>query len=271
MASDSVDLTGEFYPIERLLVCGPLTDALAIGARARAAGHQVSLLIPDEEVEQAPQNFPVLNSESVIGEDDFDLAIELHCTDLGAKAETLLYLEDVFNEQVPILTLTMAISTGELVREMLMPERVIGVSMLPPFAETKVAELMTAPDTTREALHTARRFCESLGMTAVHVEDAPAGVLVRAVCCLVNEAALALQERIATAAEIDSAMKLGVNYPAGPLAWGDQIGLDRVVAVMDGLFAEFKEERYRPVPLLKRQVRAGRTGVLVGQGFHTYR
>jgi 3-hydroxybutyryl-CoA dehydrogenase len=271
MASESVDLTGEFYPIERLLVCAPLTDALALATRARAAGHQVTLLVPDEEFEQAPRTFPVLNSESVIGEHDFDLALELHSTDLAAKAETLLYLEDVFAETVPILTLTMAISTGELVREMLMPERVVGVSLLPPFAETKVAELMATPDTTHDALHTARRFCESLDLTAVQVDDGVAGVLVRTVCCLVNEAALALQERIATAAEIDSAMRLGVNYPQGPLAWGDHIGLDRVLAVMDGLYAEYKEERYRPVPLLKRLVRSGRIGVQSGHGFHSYR
>jgi 3-hydroxybutyryl-CoA dehydrogenase len=82
-------------------------------------------------------------------------------------------------------------------------------------------------------------------------------VLARTVCCLINEAAFALQESIAPSQDIDTAMKLGVNYPNGPLAWGDQIGLDKVEAVMDGLYAWFKEERYRCCPLVKRLVRNG--------------
>ena len=93
----------------------------------------------------------------------------------------------------------------------------------------------------------------------------------RTVCCLVNEAAFALGERVAAAEEIDRAMQLGVSYPQGPLAWGDQIGLDRVLAVLDGLYAEYKDERYRPAPLLRKLVRAGNTGVRSGTGFFVHR
>ena len=186
------------------------------------------------------------------------MALELHCTELQTKAETLYYLEDALGENVPIVSLTMAISTSELARELLMPERIVGVSLLPPFAESTFAEIMPSMFTDKATIRTAERFFESLGLRTERVGDSPGGVLVRTVCCLVNEAALALQDKIATAEEIDQAMLLGVNYPSGPLAWGDKIGLDRVLAVMDGLYAEFKEERYRTTPLLRKLVRAGR-------------
>jgi 3-hydroxybutyryl-CoA dehydrogenase len=248
---------GELYPIDRVLLVGPLADVKPLADLATAAGHQVTALLPDEEIDIAPRGQRVLSREEAVNADEYDLAFELHCTSLESKADALLYLDDSLGETVPILTLTLAISTGELAREMMMPERVVGVSLLPPYSECTLVELMATPHTSPEALQTARAFFESVGLTAVTVGDSPGGVLGRTVCCLVNEAALALQERIASAAEIDNAMKLGLNYPYGPLAWGDRIGLDRVLAVMDGLFAEFKEERYRPAPLLRRLVRAG--------------
>ncbi|MFZ5434181.1 MAG: 3-hydroxyacyl-CoA dehydrogenase family protein [Calditrichota bacterium] len=270
MSSSQVNLEPEFYPIERLLIVGPLMDAKPPADRATAAGHNVTLLLPDDEIEHAPKATAVLGSGDAITADDFDIVLELHCTNLEAKAEALYYLEDALAEAVPIISLTMAIATGELVREMLIPERVIGVSMLPPFEDSKLAELMPTPHTSRETIHGAKRLFESLGLDVRQVSDSPGGVLVRTVCCLVNEAALALQEQIATPEAIDKAMQMGGHLPFGPLAWGDRIGLDRVLAVMEGLFAEFKDERYRPAPLLKQHVRAGFVGIRSARGFHSY-
>lgn len=273
MSSSQITIEPEFYPIERLLIVGPLADAGLFADRAQAAGHRCTLLVPDDEIEAAHdwgKGVRVLLENEAVGEDDFDVVLELHCTDLAAKAEALLYLEDALNEQVPILTLTLAISAGELAREMLMPERVVGFSMLPPFSETTMAEIMATPHTAHEALRTAERLFESLGLTSARVGDAPGGVLVRTVCCLVNEAAFAVQERIASAEDIDQAVRLGADYATGPLTWGDRIGLDRVLAVLDGLFAEYREERYRPAAVLKQLVRAGNTGVRSGKGFFSY-
>lgn len=267
MAIKSVSLEPEFYPIERALIIGPFADVQPFADRAAAAGHTVALLLPEEELEIAHTAHRVINPDEGIQPDDFDLVCELHSTHLDLKAESLLYLEDALNEQIPILTLTNAISTGELAKEMLIADRVIGVSMLPPLAETTLAELMPTLHTNRETIRTAERFFESVGLSTVQVGDAPGGVLVRTVCCLVNEAAFALQEKIASSEEIDRAMRLGVNYPYGPLAWGDHIGLDHVLAVMEGLYAEYKEERYRPAPLLKKLVRAGFKGAQTGIGF----
>jgi 3-hydroxybutyryl-CoA dehydrogenase len=270
MQDNPISFSSELYPIERVLMVGPLADVKPLADRATAAGHTVTALLPEEEIDIAPRGQRVLAREEAVNADDYDLALDLHCTNLEAKADALLYLDEALAEDAPIITLTLAISTGELAREMMVPERVVGAMLLPPFDSCAMAELMTTPHTNAESLETVKRFFESVGLSTARVADGPAGVLGRTVCCLVNEAAMAVQERIASPAEIDQAMRIGANYPFGPLAWGDRIGLDRVLAVMDGLFAEFREERYRPAPVLRRLVRAGQTGVQAGMGFFSY-
>ena len=102
------------------------------------------------------------------------------------------------------------------------------------------------------------------------VAPAVGGVLGRIVCQVINECAFALGEGVGSAQDIDTGMVLGLNYPRGPLAWADEIGLDHVLAVLDGLWEEYREERYRPAPELKRLVRAGRLGRTSGAGFFEY-
>ncbi|MCA9993795.1 MAG: 3-hydroxybutyryl-CoA dehydrogenase, partial [Anaerolineales bacterium] len=116
----------------------------------------------------------------------------------------------------------------------------------------------------------AAAFWKGLGCDTVIVADGPGLVRARVVCCLINEATSALMEGVATAEDIDKAMKLGTNYPMGPLAWADLLGLDMVLGVMNGLFAEWGEDRYRPTPLLRRMVAAGYLGRKSGQGFYVY-
>jgi 3-hydroxybutyryl-CoA dehydrogenase len=102
------------------------------------------------------------------------------------------------------------------------------------------------------------------------VRPAAGGVLERIVCQVINECAFALGEGVGSAQDIDTGMTLGLNYPRGPLTWADQIGLDRVLAVLDGLWEEYREERYRPAPALRGLVRAGRLGRASGTGFFAY-
>jgi 3-hydroxybutyryl-CoA dehydrogenase len=103
-----------------------------------------------------------------------------------------------------------------------------------------------------------------------NVAPAVGGVLERIVCQVINECAFALGEGGGSAEDIDTGMTLGLNYPRGPLTWADQIGLDRVLAVLDGLWEEYREERYRPAPALRGLVRAGRLGRASGTGFFAY-
>jgi 3-hydroxybutyryl-CoA dehydrogenase len=146
----------------------------------------------------------------------------------------------------------------------------VGFHALPPFAETRVVELTRSSITTVTSAERAETFFRSLGKSVEWVGDGPGLVLGRIVCQLVNEAAFALSEGVGSADDIDAAMKLGFNYPRGPLEWADVIELDHVLAVLDALYDELHEERYRAAPLLRRMVADGRVGQSVGEGFFTY-
>jgi 3-hydroxybutyryl-CoA dehydrogenase len=119
-------------------------------------------------------------------------------------------------------------------------------------------------------LDRAREFFASIGLDAVVVKDSVGLVMARIVCALVNEAATALAEGVAGARDIDMAMRLGTNYPRGPLEWGDLIGLDIVLSVLLGLHDETGDDRYRPAPILRQYVRAGWRGKKSGRGFYEY-
>jgi 3-hydroxybutyryl-CoA dehydrogenase len=109
------------------------------------------------------------------------------------------------------------------------------------------------------------------GATNTNVQPAAGGVLERIICQVINECAFALGEGVGSAQDIDTGMVLGLNYPRGPLAWADEIGLDQVLGVLDGLYEEYREERYRSAPELRRLARAGRLGRNGGAGFFEYR
>jgi len=146
----------------------------------------------------------------------------------------------------------------------------VGFHLLPPLAETRLVELTKLPTTDALAVQRAERFFASLGLHAEWVGDAPGLGLGRIVCQLINEAAFALGEGVGSPDDIDTGMVLGLNHPRGPLAWADAIGLDHVLAVLDGLSEEYREERYRPAPALRQTALAGRLGRHVGAGFHSY-
>jgi len=145
-----------------------------------------------------------------------------------------------------------------------------GFYALPPFDAASLVELTRGPNTSAAAERATERFFASLGKHSEWVADAPGLVLGRIVCQLVNEAAFALGEGVGSADDIDAGMLLGLNHPHGPLRWADEIGLDHVLAVLDGLADEYREERYRAAPLLRRRVLEGRLGRPTGVGFFEY-
>jgi 3-hydroxybutyryl-CoA dehydrogenase len=146
----------------------------------------------------------------------------------------------------------------------------IGFHALPPIEPGGLVELARGRDSSPHTARAAERFFHSCGLHTQWVGDAPGLVLGRIVCQLVNEAAFALQEGVGSAEDIDAGMVLGLNHPHGPLAWGDLIGLEHVLAVLDALAEELGEERYRAAPLLRRLVAEGRTGMMAGEGFHRH-
>lgn len=198
------------------------------------------------------------------------LAVDAGVGSPADKRQTVEALERVLSDEALLLTACLAASMTEIASFASHPERVVGFAALPPLDGGSLFEVAQGVHTSDEALAAAVGFIESLGRQAVEVNDQVGLVLPRIVCCLVNEAAFALGEGVADAEAIDTAMRLGMNFPRGPLAWGDLIGLDAVLAVIDGLQRVYREDRYRPAPLLRQKVLAGHVGVATGQGFYQW-
>jgi 3-hydroxybutyryl-CoA dehydrogenase len=146
----------------------------------------------------------------------------------------------------------------------------VGFHALPPFEETRLVELTEGPESARSAASAAEHFFGTLGKHTAWVGDAPGLVLGRIVCQVINEAAFALAEGVGSTDDVDAGMVHGLNYPRGILRWGDEIGLDHVLALLDGLYEERREERYRAAPRLRSLAMSGRLGRLTGEGFFRY-
>jgi 3-hydroxybutyryl-CoA dehydrogenase len=146
----------------------------------------------------------------------------------------------------------------------------VGFHVLPPLSEARVVELTRSAYTTDTSAREVESFFRALGKHVEWVGDAPGLVLGRIVCQLVNEACFAITAGIGSASDIDTAMRLGYNYPRGPLEWADLIDLDHVLVMLDALFDERHEERYRASPLLRRMVAEGMLGQSTGEGFFSY-
>ena len=169
-----------------------------------------------------------------------------------------------------ILSSCLGWSTTSMASWIKQPERVVGFATFYPLKDRKVIEISAGLRTSGAALQQAQDYIKSLGKETVKVKDAAGLTFPRILSLIINEAARSLEEGVAEADEIDVAMRLGVNYPMGPLRWADQIGLDEVLAVLEGLQRETGDDRYRPAPLLKKLVTAGFLGETSGRGFYSY-
>ena len=146
----------------------------------------------------------------------------------------------------------------------------VGFHALPPLEACGLVELTRGADSAESAATAAERFFATLGKLTIWVGDAPGLVLGRMLCQVVNECAFALGEGVGSAQDIDVGMVYGLNYPRGPLEWADEVGLDHVLAVLDALYDERREERYRTAPALRRLAWSGRLGRQTGEGFFAY-
>jgi 3-hydroxybutyryl-CoA dehydrogenase len=147
----------------------------------------------------------------------------------------------------------------------------VGFHIMGPLEHAGLVELTRSESSSPVAAARAERFFAALGKHVAWVGDAPGLVLGRIVCQVINESAFALGEGVGDARDIDTGMVLGLSHPRGPLAWADAIGLDHVLTVLGALCEEYREERYRPAPALRRLVAAGRLGREAGAGFFDYR
>jgi len=198
------------------------------------------------------------------------LVVETHAADEEHKREILRKLDADLPRSSVLLTSCLGSPATRIASWTTRPERVVGFATFYPIKEKKVIELSAGMRAQEESMKEAGSFFHGLGKETVRVKDGSGLIFPRILSMIINEAVRSLDEGVAQAEEIDAAMRLGVNYPLGPLRWADQIGLDEVLAVLEGLQRETGEDRYRPAPLLKKMVLAGWLGEASGRGFYSY-
>lgn len=199
-----------------------------------------------------------------------DIAIEAATERLEIKIDILRQLSALVRPEAIIASNTSSISLTVLAAQVSQPQRAIGMHFMNPVPVMQLVEIIRALQTD-DATHAATvALAERLGKTPVSVNDAPGFVSNRVLMPMINEAVFCLYEGIATPEAIDTVMKLGMNHPIGPLALADLIGLDTCLAIMDVLYHEFRDSKYRACPLLVQKVAAGHLGRKSGQGFYRY-
>ena len=201
---------------------------------------------------------------------DADLIIEAATEDMEAKKALFAELNELVGPDCILATNTSSLSITEIAAASGRPDKVIGMHFFNPVPMMKLVEIIKGLATSEETKDTIVELTKSIGKTPVEVEEAPGFVVNRILVPMINEAAFVYSEGLASAEDIDTAMKLGANHPMGPLALGDLVGLDIALAVMETFYKEFADSKYRPAPILKKMVRAGHLGMKTGKGFYDY-
>ncbi len=201
---------------------------------------------------------------------DADLIIEAATENLDLKLKIFRQLDELAKADAVIASNTSSISITKLAASTKRADKVIGMHFFNPVPLMALVELIRGLQTSDATYAAVEEVSKAVGKTPVQVRNSPGFVVNRMLCPMINEAIFALGEGLATAAQIDEAMKLGANHPIGPLALCDMIGLDVQLAVMNVLFDGFKDPKYRPAPLLVEMVEAGYLGRKTGRGFFTY-
>lgn len=199
-----------------------------------------------------------------------DLVIEAVDENYDLKRKIFKELDEIAKPQTIFISNTSTLSLTKIAEVTNRRDKIIGMHFLNPVPKVPLVELVRALDTSDKTVEIIRRFAAKIGKTAIEVYEYPGFVTTRAIVPLLNEAMHILLEGIASAKDIDIAMKLGYNFTMGPLEMADTMGLDEVLAWMETLWHSLGEPRYRPCPILRKLVRERKLGKKTGEGFFKY-
>ncbi len=201
---------------------------------------------------------------------EVDLVVEAVIESFDAKAAVFRDVSDVVGSSTILATNTSSISITALAGTVPHPEQFVGMHFFNPVPVMKLVEVVRGLQTDDRTAAIVHDAATRLGKTPVTVADIPGFAANRILMPMINEAIFALSEGVASADDIDTVMTLGASHPMGPLALADLIGLDVCLHIMEVLHGDFGDSKYRPAPLLRQMVAAGRLGRKTGQGFHQY-
>jgi len=199
-----------------------------------------------------------------------DIIIEAIVENLNAKKELYKKLEPHLKKDAILGSNTSSISITSLASGLKNPEKFLGIHFFNPVPLMNLVEIIKGIRTEQYAIDKTIEYVKSINKEFVVVNDSPGFVTTRIIVTMVNEGAFILQEGLASKEDIDKALKLGGNFPMGPLTLGDLIGLDTVLNIMDTLYESFKDPKYRAAPILRKMVEAGKLGKKSGEGFYKY-
>lgn len=202
--------------------------------------------------------------------EDCDLVIEAAVENMEIKKSIFAELDGICKESTILASNTSSLSITEVASATKRPDKVIGMHFFNPAPVMKLVEIIRGMATSKETFDAIKELSVAIGKEPVEVAEAPGFVVNRILIPMINEASFILQEGIASVEDIDTAMKYGANHPMGPLALGDLIGLDVCLAIMDVLYNETGDTKYRASNILRKYVRAGYLGRKTGRGFYNY-
>lgn len=249
-----------------------ISDAAVQKGLATVAG-SLDRLIKKEKISAADKDVALSRIKTSTSYDDLkgaQLVIEAATENYELKLKILKQVDALVAPEVIIASNTSSISITKLAAATSRADRFIGMHFFNPVPMMALVEIIRGLSTSDATHDAVKALSLALGKSPITVKNAPGFVVNRILVPMINEAFFVLAEGLATAEDIDAGMKLGCNQPIGPLALADMIGLDVCLAVMDVYLTEYGDSKYRPCPLLKEMVAAGRLGRKTGQGVYSY-